>query len=269
VPHPLVLAAILFGGFAPGGQKYLVGKDQVCRPLAVGADARAAGAPACERMEARALEAVGFQKPPRTRKLLVQVVEGSRIELSRGDQVLARWDAGKPVRSVNQGVFVSPGGGQVAIEYQTEKPEVVVFDLDAATRAKTGDAPVPPPRPTTPPQPPQPRVGPNAYDRALGKGGVWEQRLLPCEQAGVRLKLTRNRKFDLLITTKCQSEKDVTELDGTFATEGDDQLELVFDNENGPTEAMTCRIAACADVAEDCLTCGQEDVSFTLQVVHR
>jgi hypothetical protein len=32
---------------------------------------------------------------------------------------------------------------------------------------------------------------------------------------------------------------------------------------------MACRLSRCEDVPEDCLTCAQEDVSFTMQIVRR
>jgi hypothetical protein len=98
---------------------------------------------------------------------------------------------------------------------------------------------------------------------------VWEQRIVPCDQAGVTLTLSKARKFDIRILTRCQGQKDVTKLGGRWASEGADTLVLSFDNEEGPVENMVCRFAACEDVPEDCLTCAQEDVTFTMQIVRR
>jgi hypothetical protein len=109
----------------------------------------------------------------------------------------------------------------------------------------------------------------NAWDRAMGKGGVWEQRMIPCDRAGVHLALKKDKTFSLRIETRCQSQRDTTQLAGKFATDGADRLELSFDNAGGAAEAMGCRFATCADSDEDCLTCMADEVSFTLQVVRR
>lgn len=103
----------------------------------------------------------------------------------------------------------------------------------------------------------------------MSKGGVWEQRQVPCEDAGVTLTLKKSRKFAIRIATRCQGQKDVTELDGTWSSEGTDTLVLTFETSEGPGENMVCRFATCAEDPEDCLTCAQDDVSFTMQVVRR
>lgn len=252
-----------FGGFSPGGRQYLKEgpDDLVCDP---------APATSCHPVEKK--DTRGFSKPSRARKangvtLTVAIDDdGKSLSLSAGDKVVGTHAPGERVTSVNSNLFVSAEGDLVAVEYEVgagggKRHDVVVFDLRAAPEPSPAPAPTPSPAP--------PSSGGTAFDRAVGKGGVWEQRIIPCDQAGVTLKLTKARKFDIKITTKCQGQKDVTSLDGKWSSEGADTLVLSFENEEGPLENMVCRFAACADVPEDCLTCSQEDVSFTMQVVRR
>ena len=165
------------------------------------------------------------------------------------------------VLSVNTNIFVLvlAGPGVVAVEYDIAGgKDVVALAVARAPASAPASAPAPV------------AGGKNAYDRAMAHGGVWEQRQLPCEQAGVHLKLKKNRKFDLSITTRCQADRNTTELDGLWSSEGADSLTLTFENPDGPTETMPCRFAACADApGEECLSCQEEDVTFTLQVVRR
>ena len=204
--------------------------------------------------------------------------------LKAGDRVLGRHRPAAPAISANANVFVTADEGAVAVEYegQDKAADVVVFPLRPAREAGSPGAGTPTPAPAPPgrgnspggPKAPNAPNAPNAYDRALAKGGVWEQRIVPCDQAGVRLVLKKSRSFDLRVDTKCQAQKDATELSGKWTTEGDDRLELTFENENGPTEALPCRLAVCPDAAggepgEDCLSCSDAEVSFTLRVVRR
>ncbi len=104
----------------------------------------------------------------------------------------------------------------------------------------------------------------------MAKGGVWEQRMVPCDTAGVRLSLKKNKTFDLRVDTKCQAEKNITSLGGKWTTEGNDRLALVFENENAPDETMPCRFNICEDEpTEECLYCADAEVGFTLKVVRR
>jgi len=252
-------ASYTFGGFEEGEAHYLKrgARDEVCAPPA--ADCRPV-----DKKTAR-----GFVKPARTRKLggaalAVTVRDDTRIELAAGDRVLGTAAPGGRVVAVNANVFVSPGGGLVAVEYDAARPggkvsDVIVFDVSAAP-APAGRT-LPPARPAEGPA--------SAYMRALGRGGVWEQRLEACDQAGVHLELAKTRHFDLRIVTKCQGHKDDTRLAGTWATEGNDVLVLSFPNEDGPEERLECRFLQCTDDPEDCLLCQQDDVSFTLQIVRR
>jgi hypothetical protein len=175
---------------------------------------------------------------------------------------------------VNTNLFVSPSGRVIAVEYKVfgkggESSEVIAFDVGATL---LGVAPMPPhpPGPQPQPQPQTPPTGKTAYERAVDAGGQWEQSIRACDQAGVKLKLDKKKKtFTLRIETKCQGQKDTTDLDGTWRTEGDAALYLMFENENGPSESMTCQFATCSDSNEDCLSCTEQDVTFTLQSVRR
>ena len=85
----------------------------------------------------------------------------------------------------------------------------------------------------------------------------------------MHLALTKDRKFDIRIETKCQGQKDVTRFQGVWVPEGKDGLVLTFSNDDGPEERAVCRIAACPDAAEDCLSCAADEVTFLLYVVRR
>src|SRR5262249_37630044 len=212
----LAAAARSFGGFAADEDKYLAG-NRVCEPIAVKPDGEAAGMPRCAEVDRRAQKDLGFTKPARGRetpdgKKLAVAVEDGKIKLTWLDgareRVLARWSPAARVRSVNRGGFAART--RVAVEYRAGgADDVVAFDVRAALA------------PAEAARPPAARPADNrtAYERALAKGGVWEQRQRPCDQAGVRLALLRDRKFDLRIETQCQGQKDVTHLAGTWATD--------------------------------------------------
>jgi hypothetical protein len=187
------------------------------------------------------------------------------VVLAAGGRRLGAHAPGGRVSSVNSNVFVSPEGDVVAVEVEIaglvgKRGDVIAFPVAAAPPA------APPPRPT--PAVPAPAAG-NAYERAMKHGGVWEQRLVACDQAGVTLTLRRTRGFGIRILTRCQGDKQETELEGKWTSEGGDTVVLQFENQDGPTETMTCRLSTCDDVPEDCLSCGDADVSFTLQIVRR
>ena len=112
----------------------------------------------------------------------------------------------------------------------------------------------------------------SAYERVMGLGGRWEQRLISCEQAEVKLRLRRVRKrFTLAIKSKCGGPADVIDLSGRFATRGTDQLELIFPNHEAGDENLMCKIERCKDSpGEDCLQCNLgEDLDFLLHVTRR
>ncbi len=250
-------SAYTFGGFLEGERAYLKRgpDDLVCEP---------APASACRAIDKKA--ARDYKKPPRTRALdgaplVVTAPDGKAIRLELGDRVIGEHVPGGRVSSVNANVFVSPDGSVVAVEYQLhgKGADVVAFSV-APQAAPSAPATLPPRAPDS---------GKTAWDRALGKGGVWEQRLVACDQAGVHLKLRKTRRFDLEIATKCQGQKSTTELEGTFVTEGSDTLVLQFENDEGPLERLECRLAACEGGSEDCLSCGDDEITFTMQVVRR
>jgi hypothetical protein len=250
----MLVVAFHFGGFSPDGGRFVkLGSsgDRVCA-VVTGKEA-----PACEPISKKEIKDGGFVKPARGGGLHVALKDDA-IEISDGARVVATWKPAERVVAVNANLFVAPG--VVAVEYDVPGGKDVVA---LAVAARPESAPASAPAPAS-------GDNKNAYDRAMGKGGVWEQRIVPCEQAGVHLKLTRLRKFDLGITTRCQADKSSTSLSGSWATDGADGLTLSFENQDGPTETMSCRFAACADApGEDCLSCHEEDVSFTLQVVRR
>jgi hypothetical protein len=262
----LAAAARTFGGFAADEEKYLVG-NLVCEPVAVKPDGAASGMPRCAEMDRKAQKELAFAKPALGRvtadgKKLAVTVEDGKVKVTWIDgareRPLARWSPpGAPVTSVSLNVYAART--LVAVEYTRsgEAGEWVVFDVRAAVAPEEA-------RPA--PAKPDDRT---ASDRALAKGGVWEQRQRPCDQAGVHLALARDRKFDIRIETKCQGQKDVTRLAGTWTPDGKDGLVLTFQNEGATEEKLACQLAACADVPEDCLSCRSEDVSFTLYVVRR
>ena len=243
-----------FGGFSPGEREYWKrgADDLLCSPPA-----------SCRAVDKKDVK--GFVKPPRSRRFSVAIDEDARIRLSSAEGDLGSFAPSGRVTSVNGNLFVAPGGEHVAVEYEVldkgqKRADVVVFELAAAA-----EAPSPTPSPTPSPSP----GGKNAYDRAMGKGGVWEQRQVPCEEAGVTLTLKKTKKFAIRIATRCQGQKDVTDLDGSWATEGQDTLVLSFAQSEGAVENMVCRFATCPEEPEECLTCAQDDVSFTMRVVRR
>ena len=246
-----VASAYTFGGFDDEGSSYLKRgpDDQVC---AAPPDS------ACHAVDKRT--ARGFVKPPRSRGYAVSIEDGTSIRLSEGERVIGTIVAAARVTGVNGNVFVSSAGALVAVEYQMAggEADVAVFSL----------APTPP---STAPTgaPADPAGGKTAYERALRHGGTWEQRLVACDQAGVNLALHKTRRFEVKIVTRCQAQKSTTQLDGTFVTEGDGTLVLQFANADGPLEKMECHFATCSDRDEDCLTCAQDDIAFTMGIVRR
>ena len=260
-------ASYSFGGFSPGGREYwkraAQGGDQVCEPIAEDA------APACRAVERRDVK--GWTKPERARTLagtalVVSVEEDRRVVLAAGERRLGVYSSGQRVSAVNSNVFVSEDGTLVAVEFEVagmgggKRGDVVVFDVAEA--------------PPAPAERKKPGAGAgggggNAFERAMKHGGVWEQRMVACDQAGVTLTLKRARGFAIRIFTRCQGAKEETVLGGKWTSEGSDTVVLAFENEDGPTETMTCRLATCADEPEDCMTCGDEDVTFVLEIVRR
>lgn len=111
----------------------------------------------------------------------------------------------------------------------------------------------------------------SAYERLMGFGGRWEQRLIACEQPEIKLNLRRKAwRFILKIRGRCGGPAETTFLDGTWKANGTDGLALTFPNQGGADEAMVCRIERCRDSSgEDCVRCGTGEDEFLLRVVRR
>jgi len=256
-----------FGGFSGDGTRFLKhGPDERACTVAL--------PPVCQPIDRKAARDEGFTKPPRTRRLgdatVEVVVEDGAVVVRAGDAPIGRFKPEPRAIAANANVFVAPDASEIAVEFEAQGrgADVVVFPVKAA-------APATPPAASAPP----PASGGaasggsasgNAYDRAMSKGGVWEQRMVACDTAGVRLSLKKNKTFDLRVDTKCQAEKNITVLGGKWQTEGNDRLALIFENENAPDETMPCRFNICQDEpTEDCLYCADAEVGFTLKVVRR
>jgi hypothetical protein len=249
-----------FSGFSNDGTRFLKhGPDDRACTVAL--------PPVCQPIDRKA--SGEFVKPPRTRKLdgvpIDAAIEDGAVVVRAGQRLVGRFQPEAPAISANANVFVAPSGAAIAVEYIAKRigADVVVFALD----------PAPSPPAVVEPRASPPAAGGNAYDRAVAKGGVWEQRMMPCDQAGVRLTLKKDRSFALRIDTKCEGRKDTTELAGKWSSEGANALSLAFENAGGPTELVPCRFAVCGSddggAGEDCLGCESDDVSFTLHVVRR
>lgn len=119
---------------------------------------------------------------------------------------------------------------------------------------------------------PDPDHPPTAYERVMGFGGVWEQRLIACEQPSVKLRLRRkDRRFVLIIKGRCGGPAETTFLDGTWKGVGSDALELDFPNRGAGDDKLVCRIERCRDSSgEDCVRCRvDQDLEFLLRVIRR
>jgi hypothetical protein len=112
---------------------------------------------------------------------------------------------------------------------------------------------------------------PTAYERLMGMGGKWEQRLIACEQPEVKLTLRRKlRRFVLRIKGRCGGPAETTFLDGHWSASGTDVLKLKFPNQSVGDELLSCQVERCRDSSgEDCVRCKIEQDEFLLRVVRR
>lgn len=110
-----------------------------------------------------------------------------------------------------------------------------------------------------------------AYERLMGLGGKWEQRLIACEQPEVKLSLRRKlRRFVLRIKGRCGGPAERTFLDGNWSSSGTDVLKLKFPNQSVGDEFLVCQIERCRDSSgEDCVRCKIDEDEFLLRVVRR
>jgi hypothetical protein len=280
VALPAAAHAGKFGGFSSNGEKYLDGDARVCAPLPATDAGLAAGAPTCERVaDKRVLVEYGFRKPkpgggaPDGWTFAV-AAEGKTIKLTASkdgaQRVIASWEASDEVQALGE-LYVSADGGLAAVDYTAKTlrgalPQTVAIDVRrsfaAAKTAATPDKPA-----AGKPADDKPRG--NAWDRALKHGGTWEQSLIACEQARVTLKLKKDGTFTIRIETRCQGDKWVTNLDGKWVSEGEDDVALTFSNDDGTVEAMPCRFTVDPDSGEDAISCQQEDVVFTMKPAKR
>jgi hypothetical protein len=279
---PAGASAAKFGGFSQDGQHYLDGDAKVCAAVDAIADGTAIGTPQCQRVaDKKELAAHAFKKPragretPDGKVKLSIASQGKKIEIkgAGGDKesVLVSWEAGEDVDSIAD-VYVSSDGSLVALDYTSsglrgKLPATVAFNIRKPIDALLGAAPAP--DKGTPPKPDKPGA---AYDRAMKHGGAWEQALVPCDIARVTLKLKKTRTYTLRIETRCQGDKWVSSFDGKWVAEGDDELGLQLENEDGTVETMPCKLSVSDEAGrekEDALTCTQEDVTFSMKPVKR
>jgi len=229
-----------FAGFVAEGNGFLAAPDQLCLPIPVNRNGVAKGAPASCR-PATEDELGGRDLPAATTALAVSIKKRT-LAIAAQDRPLVTWAAPQPIEAVTA-VYAAADGLHLAVELTYKgQPQVVGFLLAAPIPERAG-----------------------AYDRAMAKGGTWEQRPVACETAGVKLELKATRRFTVTIETKCQGSRERSRFAGTFTAVGDDLVKLFLPQDDGPDEVMECRFAACADVPDEaCLTCGDDDARFTL-----
>lgn len=120
-------ASYTFGGFSPGEREYWKrgpAGDLLCEPPAT-----------CRPVEKKDVK--GFVKPARSRRFAATIVDDSRVRLADGERELGSFAPGGRVTAVNANVFVAPGEGHVAVEYEVvdrgqKRGDVVVFALGEA-----------------------------------------------------------------------------------------------------------------------------------------
>jgi hypothetical protein len=240
-----------FAGFVAEGNGFLAAPDQLCLPIPVSKKGVAKGAPASCR-PATEDELGGRDLPAATTALAVSIrptLRGAQgpskkrtLAIVSQDRPLVTWAAPQPIEAVTA-VYAAADGLHLAVELTYKgQPQVVGFLLAAPIPERAG-----------------------AYDRAMAKGGTWEQRPVACETAGVKLELKATRRFTVTIETKCQGSRERSRFAGTFTAVGDDLVKLFLPQDDGPDEVMECHFAACADVpGEACLSCGEDEDRFTL-----
>jgi hypothetical protein len=253
-----------FGGFSGDGTRWLDGKSSICTAAAVDGAGQVVAPAACEpAVDARAVAAYKFSGPPRLK--VAKHAAGGKVDLSiaqdgqvitvygdagGGKRPLAVFDAGQDVGKLS-GPWLSADGALVAVEYTLKGGAktaafAVAFDVRASL-AQTA-----------------PKPG-GVLDRVLKLGTTWTQKQVPCEEAAVTLTLTKERRFTILIETRCEGSKDRLRVGGRVAGEEPDKLLLSFSNDDGPEEHLECRVAACEDGAGECIRCQSEDVGFVVK----
>jgi hypothetical protein len=244
---PLSARAGTFGGFSPDGGSYLDDEARVCRLMDVAPDGTARGKPTCRPVRGAA-ERSTFRKPDAAGAPTIQARAKNRsLVLTRSKATLVTWTSPSELDRVEA---VYEGKVGVVVEYRSGgAPAAVGFRLGASPSGAT----------------PGSNAGARAAPTKLD-GSVWEQRIIPCEQAGVKLELLKTRKFRVTLETRCQSDRDRLRLSGTWAEEAG-ALVLTFPQDEGPEEKLACPITQCD--GEPCIRCVDEDVSFTVLPARR
>jgi hypothetical protein len=108
------------------------------------------------------------------------------------------------------------------------------------------------------------------YERVMGGGGNWEQLQVCGQNPNVKLGLTRDHKFKLMVQSKCSDDQYGWTFKGVWQV---DTTGLMLTFPNGPNkkdEAVHCEITASASGDEDSIKCPvDEDLEFTVLPVRR
>ncbi len=253
-----------FGGFSADGTRWLHGKSSICSAAAVDGNGLVVAPAACEpAADARAVAAYRFAGPPRLKvarhaangQLDLSIGQDGHVITVYGDagggrKPLAVFDAGQEVGKLS-GPWLDAGGALVAVEYTLKGgAKTAAFAVAFDVRASLAQI--------------APRPG-GVIERVLERGTTWTQKQIPCEEAAVTLTLTKERRFTILIETRCEGSKDRLRVGGRVVGEEPDKLVLSFANDDGPEEHLACRVAACDDGAGECLRCESEDVGFVVK----
>jgi hypothetical protein len=114
------------------------------------------------------------------------------------------------------------------------------------------------------------RKAQNAYERAMGFGGQWEQTGTSCDKAEVKLQMMRDRSFKLRVKTVCEGHILDLPFHGTWRIDGD-QLVLTLPTASTKASAKDeapCKFERAGD--EDALRCKLDrDLEFTVLPTRR
>jgi hypothetical protein len=245
---PLAAFGGTFGGFSADGGSYLDDEARVCRLMDVAPDGTAKGKPTCRPVQGAA-ERATFRKPNAAGSPTIQTRARNRtLVLTRNKGTLVTWTSPSELDRIEA---VYEGKAGVVVEYRSG-------GVPAAVGFRLGASPSPSATPT-------PNAGGRPAPTKL-EGSVWEQRIIPCEQASVKLELLKTKKFRVTLETRCRSDRDRLRLSGTWTEEGG-ALVLTFPQDDGPEEKLSCPITQCE--GEPCIRCVVDDVSFTVLPARR
>lgn len=290
---PNIVYAGKFNGFSQDGRYYLEGADRVCTPLSVDRRGRVIAQvlglgqgtlearDPCETADASRRKSLRFVRPRALQttsqatstgqwKLWAEVDDALVIKGARSGQTrtLAWWP--KAIPKALGSLFISREGSIVAIEYRMSADpgapdwQTVAFDVRAALASHVeGSAPK---------AEAEAEAGRDELAARLVRQ-TWAQHLVACEREGARLGLKTTRRFTLTIESRCQGEKDRLVTGGIWEVTLPDALVLTFENEEGPTETVSCRVYACPDLEgaakdldRECVSC-PVDADMTIELV--